>query len=178
MLFRLPGLFFSVFLEILFRCMISYTDCTDHPSIFFEILFNLHLLLYSFGEYITCRSMFCQKTVLRRLRGACLRSRCPNYANISVQYTAIFHCCKNGNFQMRKCDILLILAQNIDRGYTLEPPHQWGGSNKYPRSMIWSENKKKNVYPCKPHFYYIKVGCKRVFITRICKHDANVNCWK
>ena len=29
---------------------------------------------------------------------------------------------KNGNFPMKKCDIFLIFAQNIDRGYTLEPP--------------------------------------------------------
>ena len=27
---------------------------------------------------------------------------------------------KNDNFQMKKCDIFLIFAQNIDRGYTLE----------------------------------------------------------
>ena len=39
----------------------------------------------------------------------------------------------------------LIVAQNIDCGYTLEPP-QWGGSNKYPQSMFWSKNKNK-VYP-------------------------------
>ena len=45
-----------------------------------------------------------------------------HYANMSVQYTAIFHGCKNGNFQMKKCDIFLIFAQNIDRWYTLEPP--------------------------------------------------------
>ena len=27
---------------------------------------------------------------------------------------------------------------------------------------------RKNVYPCKPQFYYIKVWCKRVYITRAC----------
>ena len=46
-----------------------------------------------------------------------------HYANMSVQITAIFHGCKNGNFQMKKCEIFPIFAQNIDRGYTLEPPH-------------------------------------------------------
>ena len=45
-----------------------------------------------------------------------------HYANMSVQYTAIFHGCKNGNFQIKKCDIFLIFAHNIDQGYTLEPP--------------------------------------------------------
>ena len=43
-------------------------------------------------------------------------------ANMSVQYTAIFHGCKTDNFQMKNCDIFLIFAQNIDCGYTLEPP--------------------------------------------------------
>ena len=26
---------------------------------------------------------------------------------------------------------------------------------------------KKNVYPCKPQFYHIRVGCKAVYITQI-----------
>ena len=46
-----------------------------------------------------------------------------HYANMSVQNTAIFHGCKNGNFHMKKCEIFLYFAQNIDRWYTLEPPH-------------------------------------------------------
>ena len=36
---------------------------------------------------------------------------------------------------MTNCDIVLMFAQNIDRGYKLEPP-QWGGSNEYPQSMF------------------------------------------
>ena len=32
---------------------------------------------------------------------------------------------------------------------------------------------RKTVYPCKPQFNYIKVGCKGVFITQICYHDGN-----
>ena len=40
-----------------------------------------------------------------------------------MQNTAIFHGCKNGNFQMKNCDIFIIFALNIDRGYMLEPPH-------------------------------------------------------
>ena len=36
-------------------------------------------------------------------------------------YTAIFHGCNNDNFQMKNCNIFQIFAQNIDRGYTLEP---------------------------------------------------------
>ena len=45
-----------------------------------------------------------------------------HYANTPMQYTAIFHGCKIDNFQMKNSDRFLIFAQNIDRGYTLEPP--------------------------------------------------------
>ena len=31
---------------------------------------------------------------------------------------------------------------------------------------------KKNVNPCKPQFYYIKVGCKGVYISQTCLHDV------
>ena len=83
-----------------------------------------------------------------------------------IHSTAIFHGCKNVHFQMNIFNIFLIFSQNIDCGYTLE-------SNEYPQSMFWSKHKKKNVYPCKPQFCYIKVGCKGVYITRTCFPDAN-----
>ena len=53
---------------------------------------------------------------------------------------------KNENFQIKYSDIFHISAQNIDCGYSLEPPRQ-GGSNKYPQSMFLSKNKENNVYP-------------------------------
>ena len=53
----------------------------------------------------------------------------------------------------------IISAQNIYCGYSLEPPWR-GGSNGYEQSMSLSRNKKNNVCPCKPQFYYIKVGFK------------------
>ena len=76
---------------------------------------------------------------------------------------------KNENFQIKISDIFHISDQNIDCGYSLEPPRR-GGSNEYPQSMLLIRNKKNNVYPCKPQFYYIKVGFKgsklyrRVFV--------------
>ena len=58
------------------------------------------------------------------------RDLCPlgisvsdHYENTSMQYTAIFHDCKNVNFQLKNSNIFHIFAQNIDCGYTLEPPH-------------------------------------------------------
>ena len=68
---------------------------------------------------------------------------------------------KNENFQIKNSDIFHISAQNIDCGYSLEPPRR-GGSNEYTQSMFLSKNKTNNVYLCKPQFYYIKVGFKGV----------------
>ena len=64
-------------------------------------------------------------------------------------------------FDKKNSDIFHISAQNIDCGYSLEPPRQ-GGSNEYPQFMFFSRNKKNNVFPCKPQFYYVKVGFKGV----------------
>ena len=44
-------------------------------------------------------------------------------------------------------------------GYSLEPPQL--------------RQNRKNIYPCKPQFYYIEVGCKGVYFTQTCNHDAN-----
>ena len=38
--------------------------------------------------------------------------------------------------------------------------------------MFLSRNKKNNVYPCKPQFYYIKVGFKGVKIIQVCFRDG------
>ena len=69
----------------------------------------------------------------------------------------------NENFRIKNSDIFHISAQNIDCGYSLEPPRR-GGSNEYSQSMFLSRNKKNNVYPRKPQFYNIKVGFKGVNI--------------
>ena len=70
---------------------------------------------------------------------------------------------KNWKYSDKNSGILHISAQNIDCGYSLEPPRR-GGSNECPQSMFLSRNKKNNVHPCKPQFYYIKVGLKVVNI--------------
>ena len=47
--------------------------------------------------------------------------RLLHYENTPMQYTAIFHGLKNGNYQMKNCDTFLIFAKkNIDRMCTLE----------------------------------------------------------
>ena len=44
---------------------------------------------------------------------------------------------KNENFQMKISHMFLLSAQNIDYGYSLEPP-RWGGCNEYPQLMFLS----------------------------------------
>ena len=48
-----------------------------------------------------------------------------------MQYTAIFHGCKNDNFEMKNWDIFsYFVFQNMDLEYTLEQPsfsmYKWG----------------------------------------------------
>ena len=83
-----------------------------------------------------------------------------HYANMSVQYTAIFHGCKNDNFQM------------IFFSYFCSKHRLWVHVRTASvKSMFWSKTKKTG-YACKPKFYFIKVGCKGVFVTRTCFRDV------
>ena len=56
--------------------------------------------------------------------GAC-RIWDKHYENMPMQYTKIFLALKIENFQLKNFDIFLIFAQNIDCGYTLEPPQRF-----------------------------------------------------
>ena len=47
---------------------------------------------------------------------------------------------KNEKFSDKNSDIFHISAENIDCGYSLEPPWR-GGSNEYPQSMFLSRSK-------------------------------------
>ena len=83
-----------------------------------------------------CRSMLGNQNASRKLAHA-----------INRDFLAL----KIENFQLKNFDIFLIFAQNIDCGYTLEPPRQ-GGSNEYPQSMFWNKNKKNRYTPANPSF--------------------------
>ena len=48
---------------------------------------------------------------------------------------------KNCKFSDKNSDIFHISTQNINCGYSLEPPRR-GGSNEYPQSMFLRRNKK------------------------------------
>ena len=58
---------------------------------------------------------------------------------------------KNESFQINNSDNFHNFAQNIDCGYSLEPPRR-GGSNGYPQSMFLSRSKKIMYTPVNPSF--------------------------
>ena len=70
---------------------------------------------------------------------------------------------KKWKFSNKKSDFFHISAQNIDCGYTLEPPRR-SGSNDYTQSMYLNWNKKIMYAPVNPSFTVIKVGFKGVNI--------------
>ena len=51
---------------------------------------------------------------------------------------------KTKSFQRKNSDIFHISAQNMDCGYSLEPPRR-GGSNEYPQSMFKAEMFKAEI---------------------------------
>ena len=53
-----------------------------------------------------------------------------HYENTPIQITENFNTKKMAIFQIKNSDIFHISAQNINCGYSLEPPRR-GGSNKY-----------------------------------------------
>ena len=74
-----------------------------------------------------------------------------HYENTSIQIYRKFHLQKLKIFRYKNSDIFHISAQNIDCGYSLEPPRR-GGSNEYPQFMFLSRNKKKMYTPVNPSF--------------------------
>ena len=67
------------------------------------------------------------------------------------KYTESFTSKKTKIFQIKNSDIFHISAQNIDCGYSLEPPRR-GGSNEYPQSMFYAEIRKIMYTPVNPSF--------------------------
>ena len=78
-----------------------------------------------------------------------------------MQYTALFHGCKNVHFQIKFFYyFFLFLLKTLIVGT---------------HNQCFEAKIRKNVYPCKPQLYYIKVGCKGVFVTRTCFRDEGLS---
>ena len=84
-----------------------------------------------------------------------LSSMFIHYKNTHMQYTEILRFAKIKNYLVTKnFNIFNNFTQNIDCGYTLEPP-QRGSSNEYPQSMFWIKNR---YTPANPSFSICKSG--------------------
>ena len=74
-------------------------------------------LLHLWTSHITCISAYIAKTCLYNFD-----PRKPHFYIVKLGFTGVYI-------------IFLMSAQNIDCGYSLEPPRR-GGSNEYPQSMF------------------------------------------
>ena len=75
-----------------------------------------------------------------------------------MQYTEIFSAVKIENFIRKNFDIFNIFAQNIDCGYTLEPPRR-GGSNEY-HNLCFGAKIRKIGIPLQTPVLLYKSGVK------------------
>ena len=83
------------------------------------------------------------------------------YDNTPIQYTAIFHGCTNGHFQMKLFNIFFFFfALNIDCEYTLRPATLRREAVLMSTQNLCFRAKKKEIYlyPCKPYFQLYKCG--------------------
>ena len=94
-----------------------------------------------------------------------------NYENTPMQYTVSFHGCKNYNFQMKNCDFFSNCCCE-HRSLVHVRTASVSQFQRVPTIYVLEQKYENKVYPGKPQFYYIKEGCKGVFITRTCLHDV------
>ena len=79
---------------------------------------------------------------MEKIIGVCNLYYCVKHSRLfKYIYIYIKTLPKTENFQIKNCNIFHISSQNIDCGYTLEPPRR-GGSNECSQSMFLSRNKK------------------------------------
>ena len=97
----------------------------------------------SFDTSIWANRGFCPKSMTKR--------HTVHNENTPIQIYWKFYNHKRKNFQIKNVDIFHIPAQNIDCGYSLEPP-RWGGSNEYPQSMFFNKIRRIMYSPVNPSF--------------------------
>ena len=119
---------------------------------------SLHTVEYMHGQrrpWSNCVDVTALVLYLLRQAIKCLRTCaiCDVWYDSKAQFrlvistTCLFKYIENfiskyWNFLDKNSDIFHITAQNIDCGYSLEPPRR-GGSNEYTQSMFLIRNKKK-----------------------------------
>ena len=116
------------------------TNSSTLTSGFVSLPFRVSLVMFSMF-----RDMILSKHVVYFITKTSLFKHIENFTS------------KHWKFLDINSDIFQISAQNIDCGYSLEPPLR-GGSNEYLQSMFLSRNNKNNAYPSDPSFTIKKWG--------------------
>ena len=111
--------------------------------------------------------VFCRNSLWKSDMEICITKTCL------LKYTEFFTTKKWKLSDNKKFWYIYFCSKHC--GYLLEP-HRRCGSNKYSQSMFLSRNKTNNAYPCKPQFYYIKVGFKGVKIIQACFRNRMKRC--
>ena len=91
--------------------------------------------IYSSSKLRTAQMMIFSLVAMIGLEKCCITSACLQWL------------CHSGERTVARGPLVLISAQNIDCGYSLEPPRR-GGPNEYPQPMFWAEIWKKNQRFC------------------------------
>ena len=102
-------------------CTLLYMQGLDKPD---TLIFIFCVLFVSKGNLLDFYSYSLKMTVITKTR--------------LFKYIQKISLPKTENFQIKKLYIFHISAQNIDCGYSLEPP-RCGGSNEYHNLCFWVE---------------------------------------
>ena len=108
------------FLIILFQFLQYYVFVVLSGDAF--ALFHSHFYCDSFTREDCIQNLLCTQRTFSNYWAFAVFSGPDLIANLSDGFTGVYI-------------IFLIFAQNIDCGYSLEPPRR-GGSNEYPQSMF------------------------------------------
>ena len=132
---ELPGVFYIIYLPVWFtlQCILVFQGL---PYVFFFFLSHFcpkHRLWVPVRTASNEYPQSITKTCLYNVDPLI-----PHFYNVKLGFTGVYI-------------IFLISTQNIDCGYSLEPPRR-GGSNEYPQSMFWADIWKKNI-----RNFYLKI---------------------
>ena len=122
----------------------SESSLSVYARRYMECLWRSCRYIWRFGSYVYDVSALMSMT---------FRLLCPVGGQQFITKTCLFKYTENFTTKKwtfsdeKKIWYFHISAQNIDCGYSLEPPRR-GGSNEYPRSMFWAERRGgSNEYP-------------------------------
>ena len=139
---KYPWIFFCFFVCLFFSLRISWGLKNEFES----------ATVNELSEFVSLFTHLCPVSHLRDIgKQYRPRSDAAHYENTPIQIYRTFHLEKNESFQTKTQIFFNISAQNIDCGYSLEPPRR-GGSNEYPQSMFWAEIRKIMYTPVNPSF--------------------------